>query len=407
MRFSSRRIVFVAHAALAAASVGLFAGADWAQFRGSDNKGVAPDTNLPIKWSDHVAWKADLPGRGPSSPIVVGQKVFVTASSGPQQKRLHLVCFDAKDGTKLWERQLWATGRTFCHPSSAVAAPTPASDGRRVFAFYSSNDLACYDLEGNLQWFRGLSYDYPKAGNDVGMSSSPLVVGTTVVVQIENQGDSFAAGLDAATGETRWRIDRTRRANWASPIVWRGATRDDDLVLLQSPGGISAHDPMTGKLAWEFKTSCAGIPSAVVDGGVVFVPAGGMTALRPGSTAEPELVWQDNRLGPGAASPVVHDGKLYTVNRSGVLVCGDAASGEILWRLRLEAKGGFWATPVLAGEHLYLVNASGTVHTVKLGKEGQLAGSSELEETIQGTPAVADGAAYLRSNGHLIKVAVK
>ena len=135
--------------------------ADWRQFRGNDANGVAEGAAPPTTFSDteNIAWKIDLPGRGLSSPIVVGDKVFVSASSGPRQDRLHVICFNAKDGTELWHRQFWATGRTACHPKTCVAAPTPCSDGKRVFAVYSSNDAVCLDLDGNLQWVRALTLD--------------------------------------------------------------------------------------------------------------------------------------------------------------------------------------------------------------------------------------------------------
>jgi outer membrane protein assembly factor BamB len=193
---------------LAASSAGA---ADWLQFRGTNSNSATTDAPPPADLSDtlaHVAWQASLPGRGLSSPIVVDGRVIVTCSSGPNQDRLHVLCFDAASGKQLWERQFWATGRTLTHPSSANAAPTPASDGKLVFAFYSSNDLACLDLDGNLKWFRGLAHDFPHAGNDVGMSSSPVVLGDVVITQIECQGDSFAAGIDKHTGESRWRIVR-------------------------------------------------------------------------------------------------------------------------------------------------------------------------------------------------------
>ena len=154
----------------------------------------------------NVAWKTAIPGRGVSSPILVAGKVIVTAASGFNQDRLHVLCIDAKTGAIDWERQFWATGRTLCHPTSSVAANTPSSDGKRIYAFFSSNDLACLDLDGNLLWYRGLTHDFPTAANDVGMSASPLVLGDTVVVQVENKGDSFAAGLDAETGESRSRV---------------------------------------------------------------------------------------------------------------------------------------------------------------------------------------------------------
>jgi outer membrane protein assembly factor BamB len=160
--------------------------ADWAQFRGPAGTSVAADAKLPTSFNvadnQNVAWRADLPGRGPSSPIVIADRVVVTCSDGPLQEKLIVACFDAKSGKSLWRRQFWATGRTYSHPDSANAAPTPASDGKRIYAFYSSNDMVCLDLDGNLQWFRGLAFDYPKAGNDVGMASSPVVVDDTVVV---------------------------------------------------------------------------------------------------------------------------------------------------------------------------------------------------------------------------------
>src|SRR6185503_14861072 len=154
------------------------------------------------------------------------------AASGARQEKLYVLCFDAKSGRELWRRQFWATGRTFTHPSISTAAPTPVSDGERVFAFFSSNDLACLTLDGDLVWFRGLGHDFPKAGNDIGMSSSPVVADGTIVVQIENQGDSFAAGIDTSTGETKWRVNRDKLANWASPVILPGQGKRKALVLL-------------------------------------------------------------------------------------------------------------------------------------------------------------------------------
>lgn len=393
IRISAGSLLFVATACT-------LAGADWAQFRGTQTNGVAAEQQLPKKWTDETAWKVDLPGRGASSPIVVDGRVIVTCASGANRDRLHTLAFDAKSGKQLWHRQTWATGRTFCHPSSSVAANTPASDGKQVYAFYSSNDLVCYDLDGNLKWLRGLGLDYPKAGNDVGMSASPVVVGDTVVVQIESQGDSFAAGIDTATGETRWRIDRDRQANWSSPIALEDSKGEPYAVLLQSPSGLTAHDRLTGKLLWKHEAECAGIPSPVVVGDIVYAPADGLTAIRisPESSAT-EILWSDNRLGPSSASTTVHDGRIYSVNRTGVLVCGDAENGEVLWRLRL--KGRFWATPIASGEFLYMVNSDGVAYVIALGEKGEIVGECELGETIQGTPAVADGAIFVRSDAHL------
>lgn len=383
-------------------------GADWTSFRGGANFNAASEKVAPISLDEKSTpiWKVALPGKGHSSPIVIGERAFVTCSSGPKEQRLHVVCIDTKTGTQLWERQFWATGRTICHPTSTVAAPTPASDGKRIFAFYSSNDLVCLDLDGNLLWYRGLSQDFPAAFNDVGMASSPLVVSGSVFVQVENQGDSFAIAIDAATGETRWRRDRPRTMAWASPALFHGTAgsndKDRDLVLLQSPSGLSAHDPQTGEPQFEFTAKSGDISSAAVANGVVYLPSDGITALQPdGQSLVAKVLWKATKLNPGAASPVVQDGKIYIVNRAGVLNCADTAKGDVLWQVRL--KGPFWATPLISGDSVYLFNEEGLAQVVKLGEKGEAAGTLALEEKVLASPAISGGALYIRSEKHLWK----
>jgi outer membrane protein assembly factor BamB len=380
---------------------------DWRQFRGNGELSVARDAKLPTSWDvksgENIAWTAELRGRGPSSPIVVNGRVVVTASSGAAQDRLHVLCFDAASGKQLWHRQFWATGRCFTHPQSANAAPTPASDGERIFAFYSSNDLVCLDLDGNLQWYRGLAFDYPKLGNDASMSSSPLVIGDTVMVQVESQGESFAAGLNTATGETRWRIKRQPEGSWSSPVELRGEN-GKSLVLFQSPKELTAVNPETGEQVWNYATECQGIPSPAVEKGRVYVPAKGITALDASpDSAGAKFLWSANKLGPGAASPVVHEGKLYTINRAPVLACAITETGDIEWQQRL--KGAFWATPVIAGEHLYCLNYDGACQVVKLGDDkGKVVSTNEFGETLQASPAVSGNALFVRSDKHLWKI---
>jgi outer membrane protein assembly factor BamB len=381
---------------------------DWNQFRGPA-LGVAAGKAPPLTWNEpankNIAWKADLPGRGPSSPIVVGNRVVVTASGGGNQERMMVLCFDADTGSLLWQRQFWATGRTATHPETANAAPTPASDGQRIFAFFSSNDLICLSLDGDLVWYRGLAFDHPKAGNDVGMASSPVVIQDTVVVQIESQGDSFAAGINTATGETRWQIPREPVANWTSPAGWTSAHGDQAVVVLQSPGGLTALDPLTGEQLWSFETACDVIPSPTLDDGrVVFVAADRLSTLTFDSNGKPTPSWDSARLRPGAASPVVSGDRLYVVNRVGVLACADASSGESLWQLRLQ--GEFWGTPILAGNLLYLVNKDGEGVVVRVSDEGgELLGVSPLNEQVQASPALAHGALFIRSEKSLWKIA--
>jgi outer membrane protein assembly factor BamB len=383
---------------------------DWPQFRGGSYGGIAAVKTLPpLEWNakegQNIAWTAELPGRGPSSPIVIGNQVFVTASSGAAQDKMHVLCFDATTGQLLWQRNFWATGRCYSHPQSANAAPTPASDGERIFAFFSSNDLVCLDLQGKLLWYRGLTFDYPKAGNDVGMSSSPLVVDEKVIVQVENQGDSFAAALDARTGETRWRIARDAQPSWCSPTLFT-SDNGKKWVLLQSAMRLTAHDVETGEQEWQLKKECQGIPSPAVAAGRVYVAAEGLTSLHPASGAETETAWKAIKLGPGAASPLCDGQRIFTINRAPVLTCSNASNGEILWQQRL--KGAFWATPLLVGEHLYCVNFDGQCLVVKAGAEkGEIIATNDFGEAIQSSPAVAEGALFFRSDKHLWKVAEK
>jgi outer membrane protein assembly factor BamB len=379
-------------------------GSDWLQFRGPGGSGTAGGENVPVslKDKDGFAWKADLPGRGVSSPIVLSGRVIVTASSGYRQDKLHVLCLDAKDGRKLWERQFWATGRTMCHPKTCMAAPTPASDGQRILAFYSTNDLFCLDLEGRLLWLRGLTWDYPNASNSMGMASSPLVSGPVAVVQVENQSDSFAAGVDVGTGENLWKVRRSSKPSWSTPVLLEGSAGASSL-LLQSWDSLSGHDLATGRQLWvhDGETNC--IPSCSVHGGLVFLPAEGVTALRPGAGgAPPEVVWRSSKLRPGMSSPLIHGGKLYALSGNGILACAEPVTGEVSWQVRL--KGTFSSSPVAAGEHVYCASEDGILHDVRIGGQPEVVGTCELGETILATPAISGRALFLRSDAHLWKI---
>lgn len=383
----------------------LLGGADWPQFRGPGGSGAAGDASGPLGFDpqQHTAWQVELPGRGPSSPIVVGGRVFVTASTGVRQDRLHVLCFDAGSGRRLWERQFWATGRTATHATTCCAAPTPASDGQHVYAFYSSNDLVCLDLDGRLRWYRGLVLDYPKTGNDVGMASSPVVADGVVVVQAESQSEAFAAGIDAATGETRWRVDRTRKASWCSPIAVTGAGSAQTAIVLQSTDCLTGHDPQSGRQLWRFDADCAGISSPATQGEWLLVPMKGLSLFRIADPARtPELVWEVNRLRPGSSSPVLYQGRVYAV--SGAIVkCADLAHGELLWQLRL--RGNHWSSPVAAAGRLYCFDDQGGVCVVQLGeREGKIVGEARFSEKFQASPAVAGNALYVRTDRHLWKL---
>lgn len=378
------------------------AAADWRGFRGSANNGLPEETISNWDGQQEIEWQVDLPGRGLSSPIIVNGNVYVTCSSGPLQERLHVICFDTESGKKVWERQLWATGRTVTNPTTCVAAPSPASDGERIYAFYSSNDLACFDLEGNLVWFRGLTYDYPNVSNSLGMASSALAIDGKVVVLLETDDESFAFGIEGSSGETIWQINRPERANWTSPVP----TEDGKQVLMQSSKGVSAVNVATGEEIWNYADGAATQPTLVVVGEVAYVPSNGLTAIRPGksNTSVPEIVWQASNVRPGVASPIALNGKVYAINSSGVLAAADQKDGTRLWQARLGGK--FSASPVMAGGKLVALNEKGVSSVVDLEDEGEVVSTLEFNETMLGTPAVANDAIFFRSDQHLYKVKV-
>lgn len=379
--------------------------ADWPQFRGPHGNGVADEADLPatLDAAKSIAWTVDLPGRGLSSPVVIGDRVFITSASGPQQDRLHVFCFNAKDGSKRWERQFWATGRTMTQSKTCVAAPTPVSDGRRLFVLFSSNDLICLDLEGNLLWLRGLTRDYPNASNSLGLASSPVIVGETLIVQIENDSESFAAGLDAATGVNRWKLDRPKDTAWSTPAVLKEKS-GRQVVAFQSKPGVTGVLPADGRVVWSCEFGNA-IPSLTAGSGILYVPSRFFIALQPdASSATPKELWRTTSLGGGTPSPLLLGDRVFIVSGAGKLSCGNTATGERLWSLQL--KGPFSSSPVAAGGKLCAVNEKGVVFVVDLTKpQGEILTQLDLGQTILCTPAIAHGALYIRSDAKLWKLA--
>ncbi|MBV6499064.1 MAG: Outer membrane protein assembly factor BamB [Prosthecobacter sp.] len=378
-----------------AALCGTSAAADWLQFRGPNASAVSTEAQAPGP-KVAIDWKAELPGRGLSSPVVVGDKVFVTCSSGPDQSNLHVFCFSATDGKKVWERVMKATGRTMSHNKTSVAAPTPCSDGERIFAIYSSNDLFAFDLAGNLLWLRGLTFDYANASNSLGMSSSPVVVDGTLVVQAENDSESIAVGIDTATGKNRWKKERPKAANWTSAVVYKGA------VALQSSKGLTGVNPRSGAVEWDYTDGAATIPSSAVTQDAIYVPSNGVTALVPEKGAVSQL-WRASGLKPGTGSPLVLGDSIYVLNGAGVLVKAALSNGDEAWKLRL--KGPFSGSPVAAGKYIYIVSERGDFQVVDTtAKEGEVVHSVELKDTLLCTPAISNGAVYVRSDKALWKL---
>jgi len=385
---------------------------DSTAFRGGDLSGLSKATNVPGALNDEskvtVGWQAALPGRGPASPIVVGNRVFIAASSGAAGDMLHMLCFDLESGKQLWARRVRATGSTTVHPFGANAAPTPCSDGQRVFALYSCCDLTCFDLDGNLLWYRALGIEHPTTRNDVGMSSSPVVVGDAVVVQLENQGESFLTAIETTTGETRWRRPRDRAALWATPIPLPGRDGTPDQVLAQGRDRLTAYDMKTGETAWEFEAPCHTITTGTVGpDGDVYLPARGLHRLRPAADrASAKLLWVEERLASGNASPTAVGDKAYIIKSSGVLVCASAEDGRMLWQLRLS--GPFWASPVIADGKLYAISHKGLLQVVDLtGEKGEIIAKKEIEGAPLASPVAVDGGLLIRTDGKLVMFVTK
>lgn len=376
---------------------------DWPQFRGAGSTGYAVDSKIPETLK--AQWSAELPGRGLSSPIIVGDKVFITAASGPKQEKLHVLCFKAADGSKVWERQLKATGRTMAHHKTSVAAPTPCSDGKHIFAIWSCNDLVAFDLEGNLLWTRGLTVDYANASNSLGMASSPMVLGETVVVVIENDSESYSLGIDVNTGRNLWKMDRPKAANWSSPIVWKADAQSAPVAVLQSKDGLVAVDPATGSRLWEYADGASTMSSSVSANGIIYAPSHGLTALKPDKNGGvPEQLWRSEQLNPSTISPVVVGDYIYSMNSASVMTVASLKDGERGWKLRLT--GPFSASPVAAGKNIAVVSEKGLVQIVDTtAPEGKVMAQMQLplieNQLILSTPSLQGNSIFVRSDGHL------
>jgi outer membrane protein assembly factor BamB len=374
---------------------------DWTQFRGRGSAATSPETGLPVKWSatENIRWKADLPGRGLSCPVIAGGRIFATACSGYRETRLHVLCFDEATGAKLWERQFTATGPTMCHPATSMAAPTPVTDGKCVYALFACGDLAALDAAGNLLWYRSLNQDYGNLTNQLGLASSPVLAGNTLLLPMENAGHSYAAGLDVKTGLNKWKIDRQRGINWVTPIVLDVGGRV--AVAFATDKEITAYDPDTGAVRW---THAAISPSATAspgpaEDGALLVPGKELSLLRPGPEGTtPDVLWK-TKVPDGYASPVAYRGRVYAV-ASVTVNCLDGKTGEVLWKQRVKGKT-FWASPIIADDKLYLVSEDGLTSVLKLGDKPEVLATNAIGETIMATPSIANGCVYLRSDQHL------
>src|SRR5207248_5168541 len=329
------------------------------------------------------------------APGGAGNRVCLSATSVMQPTLLPVLASAAATGRKLWERQFWATGQTLCHPQTCMAAPTPVTDGKFVYALFGTCDLICLDIDGNVVWLRSLSGDYPAMTNHVGRAASPVLAEGVLIVPEENQGASYVLGIDPKTGRNLWKAERALENCYTTPVVTQRVGHTE--VLVQSPTGLTALDPATGKALWSHEgEGLAEIPSPAAAGDLVLgMQRRGMIALRPSAGGPPTVAWQTAKLSSFAPSPIVSDGKIYVV-KGEILTCGDLADGKVLWDVRL--KGFYWASPVLAAGKLYIFGEGGVATVVRLGAKGEIVASNDIKEKVYATPAIAHGAMYIRTD---------
>jgi len=267
--------------------------------------------------------------------------------------------------------------------------------------------MASFDLDGNLLWVRGLTVDYPNASNSLGMASSPIVIGETVVTMIENDSESYSLGLDANTGRNMWKLERPKAANWTSPVPWRADAKSPPVALLQSTKGLLAVDATSGSRLWEFAQGASTMSSSVVASGIIYTPASGVVALSPNANnAPPAELWHSKQINPNTISPLVLDGRLFSINGAGVITAADTKTGSAQWKLRVA--GPFSGSPVGAGSRLLVVNEKGLAQVVDitapsgavLGKL-QLPLNQETKELVLCTPALEGSHIYVRSDSAL------
>ncbi|HEX3146779.1 MAG TPA: PQQ-binding-like beta-propeller repeat protein [Gemmataceae bacterium] len=375
---------------------------EWPQFRGPNGDGVSDEVGVPTAFGpdENVRWKAELPGRSVASPVVYGKKVFISAASGPRMDRLHALCLDADTGKILWHRQMTATGNTACHPKSSMAAPTPCVNADGVYFLFATADLAAFDLDGNLRWYRSLVGDYPDVSNQVGMASSPILWKDFLIVPMDTVGDSFLAAIDTKYGKNVWKIERPKDTNWITPTL--RTVGDKAEIVFSAMKDTHAYDAATGKKTWTLAVKSAQVPMAVTSGDRLLLPFdGGLMCLKPDGDKMVE-VWKAPKMATGYTSPLVYKDHVYGIGRAGTLICTDLKTGRDVWSERIgKGKGQYWASPIVADGFIYTFDDSGTGAVVQAGGEkAKVVSTIDLKAEIMGTPAIANKALYIpTSNG--------
>jgi outer membrane protein assembly factor BamB len=387
-------------------------GRQWDRFRGPNGSGTDAATTLPVRWTEKdYNWKVALPGVGHSSPVVWGERLFVTSAEEETGKRF-VLCLRARDGERLWKRELPGE-RHGKHQDNSFASATPAVDERRVYISWGTPKeylVVALDHDGNEMWRTDLG-PY-QSGH--GFGPSPIVVEDLLVVPNDQNGRSALLALDRANGKVRWKVPRKSQASYATPCVCQPRGGPAELIFTSYEHGITSIDPKTGQVNWEVDVFDkrhveTPIASPIVAGDLVLGTCGWLgvrqeiIAVRPqldGGKLSAREVYRIDRGAPLCPTPLVHGELLFLWSDSGTVTCADVRTGEAHWRERVP--GSYYASPVCAGGRLYGVSREGDVIVLAAAKRLQVLGRNSLGEGSHATPALADGRAYFRTFSHLI-----
>jgi outer membrane protein assembly factor BamB len=356
----------------------------WPSFLGPANDSTRP-SELPLKWSPDsgVRWLAEIPGHGQSSPVVWGDRVFVTSVQGPHKDKYFITCFQADTGKPLWSHSFKNSSPVANSYYVSRAAPTPIVDAQRVVAFFESGDCIALSHGGDVLWRRDLGKDEGPIAAEFGLGASPCQTEDAVFVLLEHDGPSGLLALDKRTGETRWKAERESTRSWSSPAILDVDGMSQ--VVVSSGGGVDGYDPASGDKLWTLEdiggnTGCTPIDCG--DGRFLIGASPGRNGENAGSAARSNCMVRVTRDGdrfvaekqwiaegafPSWASPILHKGLAYWINRSGVVFCFDAKTGEKVFAER--TRQSCWATPFAIGDRIYLFGKDGLVTVLKAGRE--------------------------------------